>query len=95
MMENPILDKLSQHLTTNHDTDWRFEYIEYDGIAMNCYLPTDSTESYVIIDASHYNILEQGNSISQGLIDEIKTVLEDSYRIYVDWDATNKPEKWV
>ena len=82
-------------MTTNHDTDWRFEYIEYDGIAMNCYLPTDSTESYVIIDASHYNILEQGNSISQGLIDEIKTVLEDSYRIYVDWDATNKPEKWV
>ena len=95
MLENPILQKLSEHLTANHDGDWRFEYIDYDGMALHCYLPVDSPGSYIIIDASHYIVLETGDAIPQGLFNEVKTVLDDSFRIYVDWDATEKPEKWA
>ena len=78
MMDNPILDNLSKHLTENHDADWRYEYIDYDGLAFNCYLPTDSPETYLIVDASHYTIRETGKNVPQGLIDEVLTILNDS-----------------
>tara|TARA_B100000700_G_scaffold214431_1_gene235782 strand:- start:1715 stop:2002 length:288 start_codon:yes stop_codon:yes gene_type:complete len=95
MMDNPILDNLSKHLTENHDADWRYEYIDYDGLAFNCYLPTDSPETYLIVDASHYTIRETGKNVPQGLIDEVLTILNDSFILEVGWNQTNNPEKWA
>ena len=94
-MDNPILDKLSKHLTQNHDADWRYEYIDYDGLALNCYLPTDSPETYLIVDASRYTILETGLAVPDGLIQEVLMVLNDSYIVEVGWNQTDNPEKWA
>ena len=71
MLKNSVMDSLCQHLTENHDEDWRFEYIEHNGLALNCYLPTDSSDTYVIVDATQYDILEHGKNVPQGLIDEV------------------------
>ena len=95
MMDNPVLETMSEHLTNNHDNDWRFEWIDYDGIALNCYLPTDSKNTYFVVDASHYEILEKGNNVPQGLIDEVLTVLHDALRVEVGWTMTDNPEKWA
>lgn len=95
MLENPPIDHLSKHLTENHDDEWRFEYIDYDGLAFNCYLPSDAKDLFVVIDASHYNILDVGSSIPSALIAEIETIVADGLQIYLDWDATDKPEKWA
>ena len=48
MLENPVLDHLSQALTrANHDADWFFEHIDFDGsLAFNCWLPTDSRRNF-------------------------------------------------
>ena len=81
MMDNPILDNLSKHLTENHDADWRYEYIDYDGLAFNCYLPTDSPETYLIVDASHYTIRETGKNVPQGLIDEVLNQLVYQFQL--------------
>ncbi len=95
MLENPPIDHLSKHLIENHDEEWRFEYIDHDGLAFNCYLPSDAKDLFVVIDASHYNILDVGSSIPSALIAEIETIVADGLQIYLDWDATDKPEKWV
>ena len=95
MLDNFPLDHLGKHLLENHDPDWRFEYIDMDGLAFNCFLPTDSPETYIIIDASHYTILEKGKRVPQGLIDEITTVLKDGLQIYIGWEGTNLPQEWA
>ena len=95
MLKNSVIDSLCQHLTENHDEDWRFEYIEHDGLALNCYLPTDSSDTYVIVDATQYEILEHGKNVPQGLIDEIATVILDAYHLQVNWEYTDNPEKWA
>jgi len=95
MLDNPPIEHLCKHLRENHDEDWMFEFVEYDGIALNCYLPTDSKDTFVIINASHYDILEVGSKVPQGLIDEITLTLEDGLRIYVGWEGTEMPDKWA
>tara|TARA_R100000988_G_C3970192_1_gene151073 strand:+ start:401 stop:688 length:288 start_codon:yes stop_codon:yes gene_type:complete len=95
MMVNAPIEHLRKHLLENHDSDWRFEYVEYDGEAVNCYLPTDSPETYIVVDATLYNILETGLAVPQGLIDEITTVLADGLRIEVGWQLTDNPQKWA
>ena len=80
-MANPPIEHLSKHLLENHDPDWRFEYVEYDGLAVNCYLPTDTSETYIIVDATRYDILETGDNVPNGLIEIIRTALEDGLRI--------------
>ena len=94
-MDNFPLDHLRKHLLENHDSDWMFEYIDFDGLAMNCYLPTDSSETYIIIDWGNYAIRDTGQNMPQGLVDEITTVLEDGLKIYVGWEGTNLPEEWA
>jgi len=95
MMANPPIEHLRKHLLENHDSDWRFEYVEYDGEAVNCYLPTDSSETYIIVDATHYDILEIGEKVPNGLVEIIRTALEDGLRIEVGWQLTDNPEKWA
>ncbi len=95
MMMNAPIEHLMKHLVENHDEDWRFEMVEYDGEALNCYLPTDSPETYIVVDASYYDILERGDNVPQGLIDEITTVLADGLRIEVGWQLTDNPQKWA
>ena len=95
MLKNSVMDSLCQHLTENHDEDWRFEYIEHNGLALNCYLPTDSSDTYVVVDATQYDILEHGKNVPQGLIDEVLTVLNDSFILEVGWNQTDNPEKWA
>ena len=96
MMENFPLDHLMQHLEENHDHDWRFEYIDWDGtMVLNCYLPVDTPETYLMISWSDYSIMEVGKNVPQGLIDEVKTVLDDGYQIYIGWESTNLPNKWA
>ena len=95
MMDNFPLDHLRKHLLENHDSDWMFEYIDFDGLAMNCYLPTDSPETYIIVDWGNYAIRDTGQNMPQGLVDEITTVLEDGLKIYVGWEGTNLPEEWA
>jgi hypothetical protein len=70
MMDNFPLEHLSKHLLENHDPDWRFEV---NGGTYTCYLPTDSSETYITI--SGYTIVKTGKNVPQGLIDEITTVL--------------------
>jgi len=95
MLENFTLEHLSKHLLENHDPDWHFEYIDFDGLAYNCYLPTDSPETYLIISWAEYTILEVGKNVPQGLIDEITTVLKDGLQIYIGWQGTDQPNQWA
>ena len=95
MMANPPIEHLRNHLLENHDSDWRFEFVEYGGEAVNCYLPTDTSETYIIVDASRYDILEIGDNVPNGLVEIIRTALEDGLRIEVGWQLTDNPEKWA
>ena len=96
MMENFPLDHLMKHLEENHDSNWRFDYIDWDGtMVLNCYLPIDSPETYLMISWSDYSILEVGKNVPQGLIDEVKMILDDGYQIYIGWESTNLPNKWA
>ena len=95
MLDNFPLEHLRKHLLENHDPDWMFEFIDFDGMAYNCYLPTDSPETYIIISYGEYTILETGKNVPQGLIDEITTVLKDGLQIYIGWESTNLPTEWA
>ena len=95
MLENYPLEHLSKHLLENHDPDWRFEYSFVGGKSYNCYLPTDSSETYILISFSDYRILETGKNVPQGLIDEIKLILKDGLQIYIGWEGTNLPQEWA
>ncbi|MHA1138581.1 MAG: hypothetical protein ACTSSE_19060 [Candidatus Thorarchaeota archaeon] len=72
-----------------------FEYIEFDGMCLNCYLPVDSPETYIIISWDDYTIRETGTQVPQGLIDEIITVMKDGEKIYAGWNSTTLPEEWA
>ena len=96
MMSDFVIDHLSTHLLTNHDSDWMSEFIDMDGdFAINYFLPTDSPETYIIVGTSNYQIMEIGKAVPQGLVDEITTVLADGLRIYVGWEGTSNPAKWA
>ena len=95
MLDNFPLEHLRKHLLENHDPDWMFEFIDFDGMAYNCYLPVDSPETYLIISCGEYTILETGKNVPQGLIDEITTVLQDGLQIYIGWESTNLPTEWA
>ena len=95
MLENFPLDHLRKHLLENHDPDWMFEHIDFDGLAFNCYLPVDSPETYIIISWDDYTILEVGKQVPQGLIDEIKTAIDDGMQIYLGWESTTAPQEWA
>jgi hypothetical protein len=96
MLENPVLDHLSQHLRANHDNDWFFEHIDFDGsLAFNCYLPTDSPETFVMIRWADHKIVGYGDNVPQGLLDEIQKVIADGEFIYIDGNWENNQEKWA
>ena len=95
MLDNFPLEHLRKHLLENHDPDWMFEYIEFDGMCLNCYLPVDSPETYIIISWDDYTIRETGTQVPQGLIDEIITVMKDGEKIYAGWNSTTLPEEWA
>ena len=96
MLENPVLAHLSQHLRANHDNDWFFEHIDFDGsLAFNCYLPTDSPETFVMIRWADHKILGYGDNVPQGLLDEIQKVIADGEFIYIDGNWENNQEKWA
>ena len=96
MLENPILDHLSKHLLENHDADWFFEHIEFDGsLAFNCWLPTDSEETFVMVRWADHKIVGYGNNVPQGLLDEIQTVIKDAEMIYIDGNWKANQQKWV
>ena len=96
MLENPVLDHLSQHLRANHDNDWFFEHIDFDvSLAFNCYLPTDSPETFVMIRWADHKILGYGDNVPQGLLDEIQKVITDGEFIYIDGNWKNNQEKWA
>ena len=81
------LEYLIEHLTHNHDEDWRFEIIELSGMALNCYLPTDllnsetETETFIVIDACLYQILEVGKNVPEALKTEIQNILDEASQI--------------
>lgn len=95
MLDSYPLEHLRTHLHENHDSDWRFEFIDFFGTAFNCYLPTDSPKTYIIISHTEYTIVATGENVPQGLIDEIETVLQDGFQIYVGWEGTNFSEVWA
>jgi len=65
-----MLEYMRTYLLENHDPDWRFEV---NGGNYNCYLPTDTPETYITISGN--TIVKTGKNVPQGLIDEITTVL--------------------
>ena len=73
MLDNP-LEHLQKHLIENHDEDWVFESVYQGGLTLRCYLPTDTPETYFIVD-SDYEIIKMGTSIPKGLLDEVIAVL--------------------
>ena len=95
-MENPVLTHLSEHLTTNHDADWFFEHIDCDGsLAFNCFLPTDSSKTFVMIGWADHKIVGYGDNVPQGLLSEIETVIQDAETIYLDNNWENNQAKWA
>ena len=94
MLENYPLEHLQNHLIENHDEDWVFESVYQDGLALRCYLPTDTPETYFIVD-SNYDIIKKGTGIPKGLLDEVNTTLQDGLKIYLNWQDTDLPEKWA
>jgi|TARA_R110000824_G_scaffold89345_2_gene219124 hypothetical protein len=96
MLDSPPLSHLSKHLLENHDPDWMFEFIDWDGeIALNCFLPTDTPETFVVVSWADYSILAHGNNVPQGLIDIFTITLEDGERIYLEWELSGNAEKWA
>jgi|TARA_B100001996_G_scaffold326674_1_gene273195 hypothetical protein len=96
MLENPPLNHLSKHLLENHDPEWMFEHLDWDGeLAFNCWMPTENKETFIIIRWTDYEILGYGDDVPQGLIDEIQTILADGERIYLDWELAGEADKWA
>jgi len=91
------LEFLIEHLLTNHDPDWRFETIEYrnEGLALNCYLPTDSEETYIVVDASTYDVNEVGKNVPPGLRDEIQEKVNEGLHIDLHWNDVGLDEMWA
>ena len=91
------LEFLIEHLLANHDPDWRFETIEYrnEGLALNCYRPTESEETYIVVDASTYDVNEVGKNVPQGLRDEIQEKVNEGLQIDLCWNDVGLDELWA
>lgn len=78
---------------------WRwlvFEHIDFDGsLAFNCWLPTDSEETFIMVRWADHKIVGYGNNVPQGLLDEIQTVIKDAELIYIDGNWEANQQKWV
>jgi len=96
MLENPVLDHLSNHLLENHDEDWFFEHIHWDDdLAYNCWLPSDSKETFIVVRWKDHKIVAYGNNVPQGLLDEVQVIIKDAEMIYLDGNWEENQQKWV
>ena len=63
--------------------------------ALNCYLPTDSEETYIVVDASTYDVNEVGKNVPQGLRDEIQEKMDEGLLIDLCWNDVGLDELWA